>query len=226
MRNLISVLAASLVSLGAAQAAPVTVNFDNLNAGDFVSTQYSGVSFSAQRNGATQGLNSAMVFDSGNPTGFDFDLGGPFENPLESGAENYSPGNILIISEDNDSNDPDDAAQGGMIDIVFDTAVTFLSLNAFDINDSESLTINFFDMGGALLLSFSNNNMTVGDNEFFFLEFGLEAVKRMEVILSGSGAIDDLMFEVEEVPVPAALPLMLSGLAGFGFASRRRKNAA
>lgn len=32
-------------------------------------------------------------------------------------------------------------------------------------------------------------------------------------------------FTVSEVPVPAALPLLLSGLAGLGFASRRRKTA-
>ncbi|PQA85649.1 hypothetical protein CW354_22225 [Marinicaulis flavus] len=31
--------------------------------------------------------------------------------------------------------------------------------------------------------------------------------------------------EVSEVPVPAALPLLLSGIAGLGFASRRRKSA-
>ncbi|WP_428407473.1 VPLPA-CTERM sorting domain-containing protein [Hyphococcus sp.] len=31
--------------------------------------------------------------------------------------------------------------------------------------------------------------------------------------------------EVSDVPVPAALPLLLSGIAGLGFASRRRKQA-
>ncbi|MEM9494428.1 MAG: VPLPA-CTERM sorting domain-containing protein [Pseudomonadota bacterium] len=33
-------------------------------------------------------------------------------------------------------------------------------------------------------------------------------------------------FSVSQVPVPAALPLLISGLAGLGFASRRRKKTA
>ena len=32
--------------------------------------------------------------------------------------------------------------------------------------------------------------------------------------------------EISDVPIPAALPLLLSGLAGLGFASRRKKKAA
>ncbi|MBT8472160.1 MAG: VPLPA-CTERM sorting domain-containing protein, partial [Marinicaulis sp.] len=37
--------------------------------------------------------------------------------------------------------------------------------------------------------------------------------------------VEFLDAEFDPIPVPAALPLLLSGLAGLGFASRRRKNA-
>lgn len=40
-----------------------------------------------------------------------------------------------------------------------------------------------------------------------------------------AGGFTIAQFTVSEVPVPAALPLLLSGLAGLGFASRRRKAA-
>jgi hypothetical protein len=43
--------------------------------------------------------------------------------------------------------------------------------------------------------------------------------------VGGGGQLADLNFSVSAVPVPAALPLLLSGLAGLGFATRRRKTA-
>ncbi|MBY0421034.1 MAG: VPLPA-CTERM sorting domain-containing protein [Parvularculaceae bacterium] len=44
-------------------------------------------------------------------------------------------------------------------------------------------------------------------------------------VVSEFGELADLNFSVQAVPVPAALPLMMAGLAGLGFASRRRKIA-
>ena len=55
------------------------------------------------------------------------------------------------------------------------------------------------------------------------LEFVLIAIDDPQFDLAGGFTIAELKASV--VPVPAALPLLLSGLAGLGFASRRRKSA-
>jgi hypothetical protein len=42
--------------------------------------------------------------------------------------------------------------------------------------------------------------------------------------LQGSGAIDDIKFNVTSMPIPAALPLFATALAGLGvFGWRKRK---
>lgn len=49
-----------------------------------------------------------------------------------------------------------------------------------------------------------------------------------EDLIAGSSDWDynDLVFAVYETPLPGALPLLLSGLVGLGFAASRRKKAA
>ena len=41
----------------------------------------------------------------------------------------------------------------------------------------------------------------------------------------GPNAVDFYVEAISDIPVPGALPLLISGIAGLGFASRRRKSA-
>jgi hypothetical protein len=59
------------------------------------------------------------------------------------------------------------------------------------------------------------------DNLFTTIDLKGAVFRTVKFDFRGSGAIGD--FDISEVPVPAALPLLLSGLAGLGFASRRRR---
>ena len=45
------------------------------------------------------------------------------------------------------------------------------------------------------------------------------------VAITAGGGFAIAQFEISDVPVPPVLPLLLAGLAGLGFASRRRKTA-
>jgi len=118
---------------------PVHIDFNDLQAGDVVDTQFVGVTISGQRDGdAETSENDAMIFDSDSPTGGDRDLG--YDDQ----------GNILIVSEDNDSSDPDDEAHGGSLSFAFDEPSEVLSINVLDIEEDEGF-IDLFDVDGELI---------------------------------------------------------------------------
>ena len=124
-RNLNILLAVSIVTTVAVGSADAgEINFDSHDTGEIVSKVFTddgiGPVLVQGTNPNIPGENTAMIFDSAVPSGGDSDLGTPnktFGGPgIGAGGENMQPyenadalGKILILSEDLDSSDPDDA---------------------------------------------------------------------------------------------------------------------
>ena len=119
-----------------------------------------------------------MLFDSGNPTGGDTDL-------------KSDEGMVLIISEDNDQNDPDDNAGGGKLIFIFDDPVDMDSIGLFDLE--EQGYIKFYDatssqMGSRITMP------TMKDGEKERLTLNKKGISKMEVEFAGSGALTNLEY--------------------------------
>ena len=146
----------------------------------------------------------AMIFDSAIPTGGDWDLGTPnqdFGGPGigwggeagRAGENSQALGNILIVSEDGDSSDPDDDAASGTLIFSFANPVSVESVDVLDIDcDESSGTIKTFDAAGALLTT--SPLVKLGDNSFQVVDVGAENVSRMEVFFPSSGAVTGIDF--------------------------------
>lgn len=152
------------------------IDFNNLAAGTVVDNEFSsqGVTISA-----VGGSGDALIFDTENPTGEDFDL-----------ATTNLDG-ALIISEDGNISRPDDNAAGGTFTFAFDAPASVNRLTFLDLE--EGAQVRFFDTYGNLI-----ETVHVGstpDNGQLIQDFDVDGVARMEVTLNGSGAIDNLVFD-------------------------------
>ncbi|WP_147104490.1 cadherin-like domain-containing protein [Tateyamaria sp. syn59] len=152
------------------------IDFNNLPAGTVIDDEFSaqGVTVSA-----AGGSGKAMIFDTADPTGGDSDL------------RTTNLGKALIISEDGDRNDPDDNANGGKLNFVFDDPSSVNRLTFLDIE--EGARVKFFDADGRLIKSVAVDD--TDDNGQAIVDFDVHGVTQMEVTLSGSGAIDNLVFD-------------------------------
>ena len=192
------------------------IDFESFSAGDFVpnGTTISGAEFSVSGQGTTGGDDRVlMIFDSGNPTGGDNDL------------FNKTAGNILIISEDNDQSDPDDSRFGGLITIDFDVPVLDLSIMTIDVGDNsnqnngDSFASAFFQGTQVGQFDFLSGQ---GNNNLQTATFATSGpFDQLQINLDSSGAIAEIAFT--PVPVPAALPLFLTGIAGLAVFTCKRK---
>jgi hypothetical protein len=179
-----------------------TIDFSGLAEGAIVSSLSHGAGISGDpikgsvsvfgSNPAFPGTNTAMIFDAtcaGGCSGQDFDLHFP------------ELGNVLIISEDLDSNDPDDADNPGAF-FRFDFSkfgpgkVNVKSLVVADIEIDEGAMVQVFQPG-------QPDPKTVdipftGDHNDLEVQVGGQGIDRMVVFLGGSGAIDNIEIEIED----------------------------
>ena len=155
----------------------VTVDFegDDLAAGTIINEQYANIGLTI----STSTEFGAMLFDTNNPTGEDFDLAAA------------DLGNVLVISEDGDTSDPDDNAQGGTLTFEWDNSVDITGVDLLDIDESGS-SITFFDDNSHEIATLEIPELE--DNGFQQLGFDVENVARMDIFLAGSGAVTAVDF--------------------------------
>ncbi|MFK7877422.1 MAG: Hint domain-containing protein [Paracoccaceae bacterium] len=161
--------------IGGVDSATQTLDFEDLQAGDIVSSQF-----------ADQGVkiwswyesNPVMVFDTNNPTGGDHDL------------STSNLGNVLILSEDGDSSDPDDNYAGGHMIFDFAEPSTVSSVRLLDID--EGATVRLYDEDGTQIACF--DHLCTHNNGQLEVSMDVCNVSRMVVSLCGSGALDNLVF--------------------------------
>ncbi len=166
--------------------ASVTIDFDGLSAGTLVDNQFDGVSIEAD--GDSTSGNAAMIFDSEDPTGGDWDLA----TPGYGYNNNEELGNILIISEDQDTNDPDDDARGGVITFTFDEAVTVESIGLLDVDSNEwgGSVVTLVTEGGTQSFDID----ALGDNSYQRIDINTDNVLELRVNMISSGAVTDLVY--------------------------------
>jgi len=196
------------------------IEFDNLDKGDFidsVSTRFGPVYVNATNPGNQPERNAAMVFDTREPTGGDEDLGTPnqdftFVDPISGNTlpgpgvgvagkadskfrnDNFR-GNVMIITEDFDSEDPDDNAGGGTMVFRFD------SIGPIILH-----SISFVDGEDVIQVFINNSNVpvetsVVGDNGYQTLDLGgVSNVTQVVIQSGGSFSVDQICFSKNYYP--------------------------
>lgn len=157
-------------------------------------------------------VHPAMIFDSSQPTGYDWDLGSPNEDfggpGRGAGGEEGQPGenrwplgNILIISEDRDQDDPDDHYAGGTFIFTFENPTKIHEVQLLDIDANETTgKLVAYDQRDNKLGTF--RMQPFGNNSVQIVPINLENVVRLEIHLQSSGAVAALSF-CDEKPTPA-----------------------
>jgi len=189
-------------------------NGDALQAGTFIDNEWAAYGITITTNNPS--AHPAMIFDSSNPTGNDQDLGSPnkdFGGPgVGSGGEEGMPGenrlsqgNVLILSQDANPNNPNDYYGGGSFIFEFDQPTDVYEIHILDIDSDER---------DGVVIGYDVNGDTVGrewidalgNNSFQVMQLGFENVTRLKVTIEASGAIAGLKLCPKQDPVDQTSP--------------------
>ncbi|MBX3001654.1 MAG: choice-of-anchor A family protein [Caldilineaceae bacterium] len=202
---------------------PWMLDLSGLPAGTILDNQLPGLTIWATNNHPTH-PNKAIIFDSANPTGGDYDLGTPnqeFGGPgVGAGGrrgqrwENAFPlGNLVIIAEnDADVNgdglvdSPNDEGMGGKL--------TFELAAVKDLDTIRVVDVDGGDIGGYVHVYGSNGQLlktvdivSTGDNGVQVVHVRERNVKRLEVELIGSGGVNTFSTcQAIATPTPTPTP--------------------
>lgn len=219
-----TLLAAGL-AVGAAQA--TTFDFEGgPGVGPIVGNEFGGVTLS------TTNANGLALFNSncgtdfpGTPcTGGDTDLAtGPSFGTVPQG--------LVLINWDGDAADVGDDAAGGVISFDFLSPLFIKEIALIDIDENPAQLGLTFRLAGGGMSMFTGNDATStigsGNNSMTFftgLENGL--VLGLDIAFNKiSGAVAYVETAPAPVPVPAALPMLISALGLTGWLARRRRAA-
>ena len=181
-------------------------------------TAYDGFGVTISSTGSLSLFNSSCGPDFGTTcSGGDDDLG----TGASFGTE--PQGNVLVIQDPNVAPAPGDSGDGGSITFDFAKATTLTQVALLDNDNTDGggtgIFLELFKEGvGAPTVITPALGV---DNLLQIIAFGAEGVGIIKLVVNfpGSGAIAS----VTTVPVPAALPLLLSALAWLGWVARRKK---
>ena len=216
MKQFVFTLSSMLfVILPSASIAALVIDFETdssgnpLSTGQIIDGEFAGFGINISTHDPIN--HPAMIFDSSAPSGDDFGLGTPNESfggpgigsgggSGQAGENSLDLGNILIISEDGDSSDPDDNAAGGTITFTFDSPVAIGEVDLLNVENSGS--VRAFN-GSSVLIS-QVPVASIGSNGFQIIALNATNVSRLEVQLAGSGAIA----EIRAIPEPSAFAFL------------------
>ena len=132
------------------------IDFSNFVSGDVLSAIAPGANVTALKRLSDGSLipGEAMIFDSSNPTGGDYDLASPnaaFGGPgvgsagtADSIFPNDSPqGMILMISADENSGNPNDNGFGGILTFTFDPPLNISTIGLLDNEGKRLSTLSY-----------------------------------------------------------------------------------
>jgi len=206
-KAIITFAVAALATVASTQV----IDFEGFVAGTVMTEQYSGIGLHISAHNFT-GPNKAIIFDSANPTGGDFDLATPGYHATNT----IALGNILIIAENDTDGDndgivdvPDDEGSqpAGWIRFDMDFSSNSGSVTLIDIEEHGG-TIEFFSIGGNSPVN-TIGIPAIGDNSVQTISFDGFDYDSMKVNLAGSGAVASF----DPVPEPASLIALGSGAA-------------